>query len=366
MSDDAIEKVMSGAVWDEFCDGLKEAGRRILANAPEDVLSVTEGYRYLARMTRYAFNAQIDKPDPAYPAFNFASAKIGADNPDFIYGSCAVRGSSDYLIKGRINDAFNFSLGAHHGALGSEEGLQCAGFLALPQMQIEEDGSFEIAASTREKPGNWLKMIPETNNLIARCTLLDRKTDTSPELSIERLGALDESVGQPPPLTPQALATSLGTSLLMARGITEQFFGWTNHFRTHTNQLRLLPAELSSFAKGDPNTIYRYSYFDLRDDEALVVDLKPPTCQYWNIQVANHWMESLDYLYYTTAYNHHTVEANPDGSVRVVIAKRNPGVPNWIDTAGHDCGCVALRWVGADHDSEPICSVRTLEALKGA
>jgi len=366
MSDDATGKVMSGAMWDEFCDGLKEAGRRILANAPEDVLSVTEGYRYLARMTRHALNTQIDKPDPAYPAFNFASAKIGADNPDFIYGSCAVRGSSDYLIKGRIHDAFNFSLGAHHGALGSKEGLQCAGFLALPQMDIEADGSFEIAVSTKEKPGNWLRMIPETNTLLARCTVLDRKRDTPPELSIERLGAVDESAGKPCPLTPQALATSLGASLLVTRGITEQFFGWTNDFRAHPNQLRLLPAQLQAFAKGDPNTIYRYAYFDLREGEALVVDLKPPQCQYWNIQVANHWMESLEYLYYTTAYNHSTVKANEDGSVRIVIAKHDPGVTNWIDTAGHDRGCVALRWVGAENDSEPICSVRTLGALKGA
>jgi hypothetical protein len=27
--------------------------------------------------------------------------------------------------------------------------------------------------------------------------------------------------------------------------------------------------------------------------------------------------------------------------------------PNWIDTAGHARGCMALRWVGADRDSQP-------------
>ena len=37
-----------------------------------------------------------------------------------------------------------------------------------------------------------------------------------------------------------------------------------------------------------------------------------------------------------------------DGSVRFVIAHRDPGVPNWLDTAGHDVGTVGVRWVGPD------------------
>ena len=36
----------------------------------------------------------------------------------------------------------------------------------------------------------------------------------------------------------------------------------------------------------------------------------------------------------------------PDGRARFVIAHRDPGMPNWLDTAGHCRGTVGVRWVG--------------------
>jgi hypothetical protein len=34
--------------------------------------------------------------------------------------------------------------------------------------------------------------------------------------------------------------------------------------------------------------------------------------------------------------------------VVAVVAHRDPGVPNWLDTAGHAHGTVGVRWVGPD------------------
>ena len=46
-----------------------------------------------------------------------------------------------------------------------------------------------------------------------------------------------------------------------------------------------------------------------------------------------------------------------DGSFRLVVAHEDPGVDNWLDTAGHDHGTMCVRWVRANSHPEPICCV---------
>ena len=42
----AEQRVMSGATWDDFCDGLKEAGQLVFAEkAPANPFDRAEGYR---------------------------------------------------------------------------------------------------------------------------------------------------------------------------------------------------------------------------------------------------------------------------------------------------------------------------------
>jgi hypothetical protein len=106
-------------------------------------------------------------------------------------------------------------------------------------------------------------------------------------------------------------------------------------------------------AGGDPNIAYYHSYWKLGPEEALVIEVTPPACAYWNFQLNNHWMESLDYRYHQIALNHSQVRPEPDGSVRLVVAHEDPRVPNWIETAGHRRGTMCLRWVGARREPEP-------------
>jgi hypothetical protein len=97
----------------------------------------------------------------------------------------------------------------------------------------------------------------------------------------------------------------------------------------------------------DPQIAWQ-AYFELADDDALVVEFMPPGCDYWMIALHNFWMETLDYRYHQCALNSATAVVSDDGSVRCVIAGRDPGVPNWLDTAGHAGRVVGVRWVGDD------------------
>jgi hypothetical protein len=75
-------------------------------------------------------------------------------------------------------------------------------------------------------------------------------------------------------------------------------------------------------------------------------------------------MESLDYRYFTNPVNKHTAKLEPDGSVRVVVAHEDPGLPNWITTAGHAQGTMCLRWVRAAEHPVPATRVVKLADLR--
>jgi hypothetical protein len=39
---------------------------------------------------------------------------------------------------------------------------------------------------------------------------------------------------------------------------------------------------------------------------------------------------------------------------RFVISAEDPGVPNWLDTEGHNRGLMFMRWQGWDLDGSPL------------
>jgi hypothetical protein len=46
-----------------------------------------------------------------------------------------------------------------------------------------------------------------------------------------------------------------------------------------------------------------------------------------------------------------------------VVSGRDPGVANWLDTAGHDRGPMIFRWLRADSHPVPTTRVIPLESV---
>jgi hypothetical protein len=46
------------------------------------------------------------------------------------------------------------------------------------------------------------------------------------------------------------------------------------------------------------------------------------------------------------AFNTSQARANRDGTITYVIATRDPGVHNWLDTGGRHTGIIQVRWQG--------------------
>ena len=69
-------------------------------------------------------------------------------------------------------------------------------------------------------------------------------------------------------------------------------------------------------------------------DEALVITGRPPNARYWSIHSLTIWQESPDYLNHPILFTGANTQLEPDGSFRIVVSHTNPGVANWLDTAG--------------------------------
>ena len=361
--DAAARRILSGRSWADFCDTLKAAGGAIAAaGAPRDALDQAEGYRYLSRLIRAGLEAFVEYADPKAPVLRrmiHETAKIGADNPDNYYLNAAISGQYEYRLRGTRGTVHFLEFSTQSGNYGDGGGLPLTGRLDSTELDIRRDGSFEILVSCERKPGNWLPMAPATSMLIVRQTFLDKRRETPCELTIERIGG----DGLPTQLSSEHLDRGLRMTSNLVVGVPLLFGRWVRGFRRHTNQLPRMKPEMSTAAGGDPDIAYHHSYWALKPEQALVIDFVPPNCEYWNFQLNNHWMESLDYRYYTIHVNKHTATYAEDGSVRIVVAHKDPGLPNWITTAGHTSGTMCLRWVKADTCPEPRTAVLRLSDL---
>ena len=80
----------------------------------------------------------------------------------------------------------------------------------------------------------------------------------------------------------------------------------------------------------------------------------------------NFWFETLDHANHQSCLNGHQIEVDGDGRFRVVISQTDPGVPNWLDTAGRSNGLIQYRWAWTNNEPEPECRVVSLEELRSA
>ena len=361
-----FDRLMTGKSWEAFCDALKAAGQTILAEGqPDDPLDRAEGFRYLTRLTRASLEAFVEYADPLAPVLNrpvHETAKIGADNPDNYYQHAVISGECEYRIRGVRNTVHYLDFGTQSEGVASTGESRQAGHLDAKDLEIGPDGRFEILLSCEEKPGNWLRMTPETTQLIVRQTFLDRDTEKPADLVIERIGG----DGKPATLTPEALDAGLQRAQGLVVGCAALFSTWAKGFQAHTNELPKFDDSISMGAGGDPNICYYHSYWSLGPEEALVIEVTPPECDSWNFQLDNHWMESLDYRYFRIHVNSKTAAYRDDGSVRIVVAHEDPGVPNWIQTVGHERGTMCFRWVRAEEHPQPrtrVVPLRDVAAL---
>jgi hypothetical protein len=185
--------------------------------------------------------------------------------------------------------------------------------------------------------------------------------DIAVHLAIEPL----DDPGPPPPLDDKTLAGRLrdASAFLHATSIGMRVFGEpatvpfvSNEANTVGTPWSFRNAEVD--AAGAVDIYYSSGTFDLAPDEALVMEGVLPKCLFVNVVLWNVHMQTFEYRNRRCSLNSEQIEVGPDGGYRIVVAARDPGVTNWLDTDGHRRGTIFWRFLlPAEQPETPRCRV---------
>ena len=84
--------------------------------------------------------------------------------------------------------------------------------------------------------------------------------------------------------------------------------------------------------------------FNLKEDEALVMTLNMLGTEYLSLNTYRPFLVSPEHVYSSSSLNNFQAKPNSDGSYTFVIARKDPGLYNWVDVQGIPYGYFTFRW----------------------
>lgn len=335
--------------WNDFCDGLKGAIDHVV-DPDRDVGDDerAEGIRHVLRLLGRQVDESFENADPLHPELGWNyPAKMGQDNPDALYQTAPMDLQYTYRLSGNIGSVRSLGFSIMTWTFGTAPIRQLIE-LDGADLVVDANGEFEVffspdPAPADAVPGTWHQLEPVATRLLLRQFFADWTNEQPADLHLECLDA----DGPPPRLTPTAVIDKLHDVAAMTALMGSY---WTGFAEVHMTK-----GEINQFAPplSDENTqnlggterqAYNQCMWRVGPGEALVLSFTPPPCFYWEVQLGDRWYQSLDYVNRPTTLNDAQAHVDSDGMVRIVIAAEDPGVVNWLDTAGGADGYLTVRF----------------------
>jgi hypothetical protein len=357
----------AGTAFVELADLLREIEAGYYAPTRRHMQTAAQraaGRQLVAHALHHALQFWLEA-DPAHPVFHrfvTPTKKLLGDNPDAIYFTTVVDPKRRYRIRGNLAGAvytsFSVEAGAHDGGLS--RGVVAT--LHDGEIDVAADGSYEIVAAADPPARNGLRL-PEGAATITTRHYWESETSPAADpllhvpLAIEPLEDPDPAA----PLDDAALAAGLRRVATFVRGVTigfpdlppEVMPAWVSRE----------PNRFSGSEPGERNTEigyaakdidYRQTLYEIGLDQALVLRGRFPRCRFANVVVWNHRLQTPPYRHRRVSLNRKQVRVEADGSFRIVVAHRDPGVANWLDAAGLESGMLFWRFLLPEEEVGPI------------
>lgn len=359
----------SDQAWRDYLASIDAARSKALswkhAQSPE---MRTQAMYYVSLMQAFGFNTYMG-PRTAFPTFfshlMFTPVEYswGAPCPDFRYHWTKIDGSRSYRIWGHRGHTPWLHIQAQQGWWGDAD-QRNLGSWDVDQFQIGRDGRFEIVASPDEHPGNWIRLERDVPNV---CLLVRDIWDQweGMEGASIYIEPLDERPTDSLVLTEEEIAARLRGIALQTHFSLNTWIRMTEEVIEAVGYNRFwMPNEDVTKIGGNPLAGYVKCQYDLQQDEALLIECEIPNVKYWSLQLADYFYQTIDYRFHPTSINNHQARLDADGKVRIVLSPGDPGVPNWVSTAGFPKAFAQWRWYLSDRHPVPDAKLVKLADLR--
>lgn len=356
------------AGWNEFIDGMRVLPDQLLAKLPAEQRADPQVRQEIGRLALASFAAALleslgsDGDHPAFVANQNLALNYPQPNGDTVYRITRVTPGGTYRLRGDRGSLRLANIGQSGPMPGEPGGGSLQGgpkreFLDLNSLRVDKLGRFDVIVSPVRPEGytgDWWKLEPNTTRLLLRTVQADTAVERDPTISIERLDIPPQRARVPAAVLEQRLrdlprAAALLPSIFVSSGARLRAEGYLHRFK-------LVDAAQNGGLSGQS---YYSSAFDLTEGEALLIAVRPPAkCLYRSIQLASEFNETIDWHNNQSSLNDVQAKPDRDGILRIVVAMKDPGVPNWLHTAGYSRGIVEGRWMGCD--SNPLPSIEKL------
>jgi hypothetical protein len=346
-------KSQSRAAFDALLATLSEAAERYAGaewglQTPDDVAG---GLRVLAHLLEGGLvgHFEDDASQPVFRQIVTSTRKSMGDNADAIYYDAPVSSRYAYRVRGRVADAIYMSFTVEAGGADGGFPERTAGVLNDTQFDVDNEGRFEVFLGGPPRERNWIGLDEDASRITTRHYWEEERSPAVPPipdlaLAIEVL----DGPGLLPPPDDASVAAGLRRveNYIRSRSLDQPKPGEAGQPAFVSREPNVFPAPVppGDHALAAADAAYSMAPYVLAPDEALVMTGRWPPCRCANVTLWNRHLQTYDYAHRTVSLNRAKTRTQPDGTFEIVLAHRDPGVANWIDTEGRPFGMVFWRF----------------------
>ncbi|MFD6270735.1 hypothetical protein [Nocardia asteroides] len=307
---------------------------------------LAEGYDYLAAGAAACLrlSGAHGTSHPYFVSSTGPYAKMGLDNPDTLYYHANIEPDAEYLVSGVRGSTVDLSFQVLKGDYTATEVPGGEDAFDDRRIPIAADGSFAIRfGPAKPDAGPDYFALGEGASMLAVREVYGDWTERKGSIRIERVDTVGTAPVEPD-LARMRKRYSAAAKMLLTRVHT-----WFNFPKWFYLDLPVNTLTAPRLTPGGLSTQYSsVGHFDLADDQALVITVPKSDAPYQGFQLGSLWYISLDYVNHQTSLNHTQAQVDPDGMIRMVVSRQDPGIANWIETTGRTRGILQFRWQRTD------------------
>jgi hypothetical protein len=352
---------------DKLVESMRYSLRKQIVGWPDDdrELNTYEALRHLLRNMSFGHAAHVEA-DYGNPTLT----KMGGTNriqfqlqsTDCNYHSAVLHGAYTYRLRGNRGSCAVFQISTFNSHscdfAGGWKMVANANNVDTPEFAAGKD--IDVVLS-HQRPANlppgtlWMEL-PE-----GRCEMHIRQyyADWFAEQPAELMLTCENQVFPAPLLDRDSSETRFKRLVDLLR-VHADFCeaGVRQHLNSPADRIGRMVVP-GAFAGTD----YFSGWFRCRPDEAVIIEIDRPDCEYWNVELAQLQWEPGDWWARLVNYNLTQVHYEADGKVRFVGAWRDPGLPNWFDLSGRVLHLIGFRFfeARAEHAEPRVTTVPLAE-----